>query len=117
MLAELNSAKALFAVVFGVPVAVLVAAGVWLIPTGRPAARGVVSVLMAVLVGIGIWTVFQSSGQRVEASPPLAGSNSNAPLGMGPQAPAPQPSTQAPPSATPAAPGATCKPSGSQVAL
>ena len=115
MLAELNSAKALFAIVFGLPVAVLVAAGVWLIPAGRSGVRAVISVVMAVLVGFLIWTVFQSSGQRVEASPPLAvespgiGAPTAAPRG----APSSQPHAHSP--SAPAAPGAACEPGGAQV--
>jgi plastocyanin len=104
-IAELNSSSATFAIVVGVPVAVLLLAVVWLAPQWPAAVRAGSSLVLVALIGLGVWTVFQSAGPDAEASPPLT---AFMPRGAAPPAPQPAPGPPAP-AASP------CRPSGTQV--
>jgi plastocyanin len=105
VVAELNSARAVFAIVAGIPAAVVLLAVVWLVPTLRREARLLSSVVLVGLVALGAWAVFRSAGPQAEATPPLSAS---LPRGVAPAAPPVPPSSprpQAPP----------CSPEGATV--
>ncbi len=106
LIAELNSSAVAFAIVFGIPVAVLAVAAVWIAPRWPSAVKAVSSLALVALIGVGVWTVFESAGPDAEASPPLT-----ALMPPEPGGPAPEP---APPPPQPA-PAAQCRPSGTGV--
>ena len=106
--AELGSPAAAFLIVVGIPVAVLLMAAIWLAPRWPAVVRAGSSLVLVALIGVGVWTVFQSAGPDAAASPPLTASGGTA-------APA---SPAMPPSPTsPAPPAAPCRPTGTDVAV
>ena len=120
LIAELNSARIAFAIVAGIPMAVMLLAAVWLVPTWSSAVRAGSSVLLVGLIALIGWTFVQSAGQSAQASPPLATSVPRAQPTVpaspaGPSSPA-RPSSPAGP-ASPAAPEAPCSPSGPSVSV
>jgi plastocyanin len=84
---------------------VLLLAVVWLAPKWPAAVRAGSSLVLVTLIGVGVWTVFQSAGPDAEASPPLT---AFMPRGATPPAPQPAPGPPAPPPAP-------CRPSGTEV--
>ncbi len=110
LVAELGSSTTAFLIVAGIPVAVLLLAVVWLAPKWPAAVRAGSSLVLVALIGVGMWTVFQSAGPDAEASPPLtAFMPRSGPAAQGP-APAPQPAP-----GPPAPPAVPCQPSGTEV--
>ncbi len=106
LIAELNSPAVAFAIVVGIPVAVLIVAAVWVSPKWPAAVKAASSFVLVALIGVGAWTVFQSAGPDAEASPPLTAFMPRRP---GPAAPQPAPPRQQP------RPGPPCRPSGTEV--
>ena len=105
LVAELGSSTTAFLIVAGIPVAVLLLAVVWLAPKWPGAVRAGSSLVLVALIGVGVWTVFQSAGPDAEASPPLT---AFMPRGETPPATQPAPGPQT-------APAAPCRPSGTEV--
>ena len=107
LIAELGSPAAAFLIVVGIPVAVLLVAAIWIAPRWPAAVKGASSLVLVALIGVGVWTVFQSAGPDAEASPPLTGSM---PTVAGP--------TTRPTSPEPTGPPAPqCRPTGTDVAV
>ena len=105
LVAELGSSTTAFLIVAGIPVAVLLLAVVWLAPKWSAAVRAGSSLVLVALIGVGVWTVFQSAGPDAEASPPLT---AFMPRGATPPAPQPAPGPPGPPAAP-------CRPSGTEL--
>ncbi|HEX2089771.1 MAG TPA: cupredoxin domain-containing protein [Actinomycetota bacterium] len=105
LVAELGSSTTAFLIVAGIPVAVLLLAVVWVAPKWSATVRAGSSLVLVALIGLGVWTVFQSAGPDAEASPPLT---AFMPRGSAPPAQQPAPGPQAPRPAP-------CRPSGTEV--
>ncbi len=114
-IAELNSSTAAFFIVAGIPVAVLLAAAVWLAPRFPAIVKAGSVVVVAGLIGIAVWSLFQTAGPDAEASPPLTAFMPRTPGAPAPQPvpPGQQPPQPAPPAQQPAQ--APCRPSGANV--
>jgi plastocyanin len=111
VLAEIGSDRIVAAVIIGVPVAVALVFLLWTVPDRVGPIPVLGSVVVAGLLGLGLWGAFASSpAPSTNTIPAAAGGPQFAPVGPSPASQAPQPSSS--PQAGPSA-GATCQPSGS----
>jgi plastocyanin len=111
VIAEIGSNRIVAAVIIGVPVAVALVFLLWTVPKRVGPIPVLGSLVVAGLLGLGLWAAFASTpAPSTNTIPVAAGGPQFSPVGPSPASQAPQPSSS--PQASPSA-GPSCQPSGS----